>query len=477
MPAGQPQLRRDLLLSYQETPDGRFFVVKDPATRRFFRFGEAEHFIAQQLDGSTALEVIQQRVEAKFGVAAPLDTLAQFIARLRRMGLLQDEGVGGGLRADTRRRVRGSLLYLRLKAFDPDRLLERLVHKVDSFFTPYFLVVSAALILIALGLTLVHWGEIGRGLLHLYRFEALLFAWLTVLVVTTAHEFAHGLTCKRFGGEVHEISFLLLFFQPAFYCDVIDAWLFPEKAKRLWVTFSGAYFEIFLWALATLTWRITEPTTALHFLALVVMATSGIKTLFNLNPLIKLDGYYLLSDALEIPNLRQRSFRYLRTAIQKLRGAASQGVNEATPREQLDLVRVVSSIAGVITTPKLKEKLGQHMNKGDLIAQVHQLHSVTAEIPVSEKEIADVRVGERLVLKARAYPEHSFYGQVTAIAPTATKGDNGSGVHTILVTTTIDNAALLLKPEMTGNAKILCGRRRIVDLMTRRFARYIRVEF
>jgi putative peptide zinc metalloprotease protein len=804
MPAAQPQLRRDLLLSCQETPDGSFLVIKDPATRRFFRFGEAEHFIIQQLDGSTALDVIQQRVETMFGVVAPLDTLAQFIASLRRIGLLQEDGAQGGLRAGPLRRVRGSLLYLRLKAFDPDRLLERLINKLNFFFTPYFLGISAALILIALGITLLNWGEIGRGLLHLYRFEILLLAWLTVFAVTTAHEFAHGLTCKRFGGEVHEIGFLLLFFQPAFYCDVSDAWLFPEKGKRLWVTFSGAYFEIFLWALATLTWRITEPATMLHFLALAVMATSGIKTLFNLNPLIKLDGYYLLSDALEIPNLRQRSFRYLRTATQKLWGAASQGINEVTPRErriylvyglfaaaysfwllsfvvlhfggfligryqglglliltgllmvvfrnpltkvlpkpmilfwterrslaslkqaakilmvlgtvlavlflgrmelrvsgefkilpvqnadvraaiagiiqevdvdegdlvsagdvlarlydrdyraelqkieaeidekraklkmlklgprreeidraqkevetaktrqdhawkryheakqlqaarlttvkvaiekaaerlkyardylgmlntlkelisrkemaeaeervavrgkeleeaqselktaladtlagvrqavavaekelaeaearltlllagsrpeeieaieaelarieaqrvylreQLELVRVVSPISGVITTPKLKEKLGQHMNKGDLIAQVHQLHSVTAEIPISEKEIADVRVGERLVLKARAYPEHSFYGQVTAIAPTATKDDNGSGVHTILVTTTIDNAAFLLKPEMTGNAKVLCGRRRIVDLMTRRFARYIRVEF
>jgi putative peptide zinc metalloprotease protein len=200
MPAAQPQLRRDLLLSCQETPDGSFLVIKDPATRRFFRFGEAEHFIIQQLDVSTALDVIQQRVETMFGVVAPLDTLAQFIARLRRIGLLQEDGAQGGLRAGTRRRVRGSLLYLRLKAFDPDRLLERLINRLDFFFTPYFLGISAALIFIALGITLLNWGEIGRGLLRLYRFEILLLAWLTVFAVTTAHEFAHGLTCKRFGG-------------------------------------------------------------------------------------------------------------------------------------------------------------------------------------------------------------------------------------------------------------------------------------
>src|SRR5436189_2350861 len=129
--------------------------------------------------------------------------------------------------------------------------------------------------------------------------------------VITAHEFAHGLTCKNFGGSVREIGFLLLYFQPAFYCNVSYAWLFPEKSKRLWVTFAGAYFEVFIWALATLVWRVTDPYTLVHYLALVVVATSGIKTLFNLNPLIKLDGYYLLSDYLEVPNLRSRAFSYL----------------------------------------------------------------------------------------------------------------------------------------------------------------------
>ncbi len=144
---------------------------------------------------------------------------------------------------------------------------------------------------------------------------------------------------------------------------------------------------------------------------------------------------------------------------------------------QLQRVRVVSPIAGVITTPKVKEKVGQQVNKGDLIAEVHELKTVTAEIPISEKDIAEVKVGAQVLLKARAYPDKSFYGKVTAIAPTATTEDEWRGARTILVTTEIDNAPLRLKPEMTGNAKILCGKRRIVDLMTRRFVRYIRVEF
>lgn len=100
-----------------------------------------------------------------------------------------------------------------------------------------------------------------RDVARLYRFDALLLAWVTILLVTTAHEFAHALTCKRFGGEVHEIGFLLLYFQPAFYCNISDAWLFPEKSKRLWVTFAGAYLETFVWSIATLVWWVAETDT------------------------------------------------------------------------------------------------------------------------------------------------------------------------------------------------------------------------
>ena len=115
-------------------------------------------------------------------------------------------------------------------------------------------------------------------------------AWFTLVAVIVGHELAHGLTCKRFGGSVHEIGMLLIYLQPAMYCNVSDAWLFPEKRKRLLVTLAGAWFEVLCWAFATLFWRLTEPGTIPNFLALVVATTLGIKSLFNLNPLIKLDG-------------------------------------------------------------------------------------------------------------------------------------------------------------------------------------------
>jgi multidrug resistance efflux pump len=144
--------------------------------------------------------------------------------------------------------------------------------------------------------------------------------------------------------------------------------------------------------------------------------------------------------------------------------------------EQLRLTAVRSPAAGILTTPKVKEKVGEHLDQGDLIVEVYELDRVTPEVLISEKEIADVRPGQKVVLKARAYPGESFHGTVQAIAPAAIE-DKGVGRKVFRVTVAMDGPADLLKPEMTGQAKILCGGRTVWHLLTRRVARYVRVEF
>jgi multidrug resistance efflux pump len=152
------------------------------------------------------------------------------------------------------------------------------------------------------------------------------------------------------------------------------------------------------------------------------------------------------------------------------------GGQQSYLEEQLELLTITSPVSGVVTTRKLKEKIGQHVTKGDLIAKVHEFKTVTADIAVPEKEIADVKPGQKVVLKARAHPLMGFQGIVTAIAPIATKQEDWRE-RTVLVTTQLDNPSLLLKPEMSGMAKIYCGQRRVAELLARRFVRYLRVEF
>ena len=130
-----------------------------------------------------------------------------------------------------------------------------------------------------------------------------------------------------------------------------------------------------------------------------------------------------------------------------------------------------------IADGSLDQLAGAYLEFGDEICRIADKSVMEAEIAVPEKEIADVRIGQKVALKARAYPSVNFEGNVVSIAPVVNKGEEKWEPRTILVTTELHNASRLLKPEMTGNAKIFCGQRRIVDLITRRLARYIRVEF
>jgi Cu(I)/Ag(I) efflux system membrane fusion protein len=130
----------------------------------------------------------------------------------------------------------------------------------------------------------------------------------------------------------------------------------------------------------------------------------------------------------------------------------------------------------MITSRRLRERIGQRISAGDLVATVQEQRIVTAEIMVSEKEIADVAVGQPLVLRARALPSTTFSSRVGAIAPTAV-ADSGLAGRFVKVTGDIDNASRLLRSEMTGQAKIDVGTRRIAELLSRRLARYIRIEF
>ncbi|MCA9067685.1 MAG: efflux RND transporter periplasmic adaptor subunit, partial [Planctomycetaceae bacterium] len=142
------------------------------------------------------------------------------------------------------------------------------------------------------------------------RWETIAIVWAGIFLSTYLHECAHGLTCKHYGGEVPDGGVLLLFFMPCFYCNVSDAWLIPEKYRRMAITLAGAYCDLCVWALCVFVWRLTMPDTFINYLALMMLSVCGTRCLLNLNPFLKLDGYYLLIDWLEMPNLRSRSEEY-----------------------------------------------------------------------------------------------------------------------------------------------------------------------
>lgn len=339
-----PSRRAELVI--KPFGDNGQYVVKDPHTSEFFHIGAEEHFLLMQLDGKKEAGEICAAFTQELGQPLSEEELADFVEMARQQGFLQEleetpstteispaipdkgesnhplpisedkepqrreNGTATHQPKPKRKKHRQSILYWRKSLFDPDRLMNWLEPKIPFFWTSGFLVVSALCIMAAVGIMWTSREQAVSSFARSLRWETFYWVWLTIFAVTMLHEFAHGLTCKHYGGEVHEIGFLLLFFMPCFYCNVSDAWLFREKSKRLWVTFAGGYFELFLWALAVFVWRLTVPESMIHYLAFVVVTSCGIQSLFNFNPLIKLDGYYLLSDWLEVPNLRQRARDY-----------------------------------------------------------------------------------------------------------------------------------------------------------------------
>jgi putative peptide zinc metalloprotease protein len=302
------------------------FIVKDPKSRKYFRFRPVEVRVLQHFDGvRTAAEVAAELTEA--GIRLSGAAVEKFAGKLKAMGLLErtlnERSVlmMERLRAQRRQRLGGGLgqadiFRIRWSAGDPDEFMNRTLPYLRWMFTRGFLIASVFLFALYLVIAAVKWPDLSRALYDLYhlRYSAgqFLTLWLTATVIIVIHELGHGYTCKYFGGQVHEIGAMLLYFEPAFYCNVNDAWTFPQLKARLWVTAAGSWIQLVIASVAAIVWWAVTPGTLVSDVALSAVLIGGLTTIaVNANPLIPLDGYFALSDWLEVPNLRQRAFGYL----------------------------------------------------------------------------------------------------------------------------------------------------------------------
>ena len=312
--------RGDLVTNRQVYQGQAWYVVKDPIGLSYYRFRPEEYALLQMLDGEASLEDLKDNFEARFPPRRiTVDEVSRFVSTLHRSGLVIGDRPGQGPQLNERRRQRvwsewknwlRSIMCLRFRGIDPDWILKKINPWFGWLYSPAALMIAAVYILTALMLVLVNFETFRSKLPEFHQFFASgnWFYLAAALGITKViHEFGHGLSCKYYGGECHEMGFMLLVFTPCLYCDVSDSWMLPSKWKRMMIGAGGMYIELILASTATFLWWNSHEG-LFNQMCLNVMFVSSVSTLlFNANPLMRFDGYYILSDMLEIPNLRTKS--------------------------------------------------------------------------------------------------------------------------------------------------------------------------
>ena len=331
-PSGGPpiklKLRPDLTFDRMAYQGIEYWVVKEPLGQKYYQFPPHVFFLLQQLDGTRSLEQLQDAYHQEYAPKRiTRQDLQQLLTRFHQDGLVTSDLPGQGpellKRGQKNQRMErlgqfANILAIRYKGFDPERILNFLLPYTWWLFTKAAVVVTMVAAAVALMSVLTNWGAFQSKLPGFEAFfdprQWYLFA-LVLCVTKVFHEFGHGLSCKRLGGECHEIGFMLLVLTPCLYCNVSDSWRLPNKWHRAAIGAAGMYVEVILATLATFIWWFVQPG-LVQDICLKVMLVSSISTiLFNGNPLLRFDGYYILSDILEIPNLNQKANRALTTLL------------------------------------------------------------------------------------------------------------------------------------------------------------------
>lgn len=318
------RVRPDLKVRRHKYHGRPFWVVKEPIGLKYYRFQEEEFAILQMLDGETSYDDLKTQFESEFPPQRiTLQDLQHFIGMLHRSGLVISDTPGQGRQLNRRRsenanrELMGKLsnvLAIRFKGIDPERLLNWLYPKVGWFFSFWFFCCVMIMGLCALALVTVQYDVFRTRLPAFHEFfgpSNWFYLGITLGLTKVLHEFGHGLSCKHFGGECHEMGVMFLVLTPCLYCNVSDSWLLPNKWHRAAIGAAGMYVEVFLATVATFLWWFSQPGLLNHICLSIMFVCSVSTVLFNGNPLLRFDGYYILSDIAEIPNLRQKSTKIL----------------------------------------------------------------------------------------------------------------------------------------------------------------------
>ncbi len=315
-------LRPGVVVRRQDFRGERWIVLENPFSNEFFRLRPAAFEFVARLSPSRTIEEVWTECLERFPDTAPgQEAVIQLLSQLYFSNLLQYDTAADAAQLFERfkrrrqREIRSrflNIMFMRFPLFDPDRFLVRTLPFVGKFIGVFGGLVW--LIVVGFGLKVVvdNVGDLWNEAQTVLAPANLPYLYLALALVKTLHEFGHAYFCRKWGGEVHVMGLMLMIFTPIPYVDATSSWGFRSKWRRALVGSAGMIVEVFVAAIAAFVWARTGPG-ATHSIAHNIMFVASVSTLiFNLNPLLRFDGYYILSDLIEVPNLHQRATAQLK---------------------------------------------------------------------------------------------------------------------------------------------------------------------
>jgi putative peptide zinc metalloprotease protein len=308
-------IRGELDISRHVFRAGPAYVVRDPITFATHRFDPEDYQVLNAIRGEGTLgEVFERLVASDHLTKDDEESFYAFVLDLHQRSLLSlpiNDADTLFQRYEKRRRAEQlgrvlGIFFLRVPLFNPDQFLARTLPFFRWLFTLPALVLWVLLMGAAGAVVVGRSGELSSPVLTMLDGNNVYMLFAALIGLKIIHEFGHAYACRAFGGHVPEMGMFLVMFTPLAYVDATDSWTFSKTHRRAIVTLGGVYFESIVGAIAVFVWATTEPST-LNTLAYQVMVLATVTTaLFNLNPLLRYDAYYLVSDLAGIPNLRAR---------------------------------------------------------------------------------------------------------------------------------------------------------------------------
>ena len=293
----------------------RWIVIENPLSNQFYRIRpEAYEFVARLRTDKT-VEQVWQECLARFPDTAPgQEAVIQLLSQLYFANLLQySQATDSSQLFERHRKTRQrdlrskflNVMFMRFPLLDPDDFLVKTLPFIGRLISPFGAILWTFVVGIGLKVVLDNFSALKDQTQSVLAPSNLFLLYAGMVLVKTFHEFGHAYFCRKFGGEVHVMGVMLMIFTPVPYMDATSSWGFRSRWRRMLVGAAGMIVELFIAAIAAVVWAYTAPGTV-HNLMYNIMFVASVSTLiFNINPLLRYDGYYMLSDFLEIPNLYQ----------------------------------------------------------------------------------------------------------------------------------------------------------------------------